>query len=305
MTDNKTKRFGAVALIGATNAGKSTLTNALIGEKVSIVSRKVQTTRFQIRAILIHKASQIVLVDTPGFFKPTRKFDRAMVAAAWQSLDDVEVAAFLIDAARPFDMRKQQDYLEKIAKTVDEPNRILILNKVDEAKKDNLLKIAASVNAVCPFARTFMVSALNNDGVDDIKNWIADAMPEGEWVYPEDELTTLPDRLLAAEITREKIYDRLHQELPYKMAVITEAFAESHDKKGIAIRQVVVIEDKRHKGIVLGKQGQTLKIIGSAAREELMDIFQCPVHLELFVQHRENWLDKDEAFLEYGYNENA
>ena len=303
MTQNTTKRFGAVALLGATNAGKSTLINALMGEKVSIVSRKVQTTRFQIRAILTHEQSQIVMVDTPGFFKPSRKFDRAMIAAAWQALDDVEVAAFLIDAARPFDQRKQQEYLEKIAKATDEENRILILNKVDEAKKDNLLKIASAINAICPFARTFMVSALNNDGVDDIKNWMADAMPEGEWVYPEDELTTLPNRLLAAEITREKIYDRLHQELPYKMAVITEEFAESRDKKGLAIRQVIVIEDKRHKGIVLGRQGQTLKIIGSAAREELMDIFQCSVHLELFVQHRENWLDKDEAFLEYGYGD--
>jgi len=302
MTSNRTKKFGAVALLGATNAGKSTLINSLVGEKVSIVSRKVQTTRFQIRAILTHQQSQIVLVDTPGFFKPSRKFDRAMIAAAWQSLDDVEIIAFLIDAARPFDLKKQQVYLEKIAQTVNEENRILILNKVDMASKNNLLKISATMNAICPFARTFMVSALNNDGITDIKDWIAHAMPEGEWIYPEDELTTLPNRLLAAEITREKIYDRLHQELPYKMAVVTEEFIQTHDRKSISIRQVVVIEDKRHKGIVLGRQGQTIKIIGSAARAELMDIFQCPVHLELFVQHRENWLDKDEAFLEYGYD---
>lgn len=300
---NSGQRFGAVALLGATNAGKSTLINALVGEKVSIVSRKVQTTRFQIRAILTHDNSQIVLVDTPGFFKPARKFDRAMIASAWQSLDDVEAVAFLVDASRPFSHKKQGAYLEKIAQTVDERNRILILNKVDQTKKENLLKMAVDINALCPFDQTFMISALNNDGVADIKKWCANAMPEGEWVYGDDELTTLPNRLLAAEITREKIYDRLHQELPYKMAVITESFTESDDKKGLAIRQVVVIEDKNHKGIVLGRQGQTLKTIGSAARAELIDIFQCPVHLELFVQHRQNWLDKDEAFIEYGYDD--
>lgn len=295
------KRFGAVALIGATNAGKSTLINGLVGEKVSIVSRKVQTTRFQIRAIMTYGPAQIVLVDTPGFFKPSRKFDRAMIAAAWQSLDDVDAAAFLVDASRPFDRKVQSAYLEKIAADTAENTRILILNKVDKAKKENLLRLTAEINALCPFERTFMISALSGDGVGDIREWMAAAMPEGDWAYPEDELTTLPNRLLAAEITREKIYDRLHQELPYRIAVQTETFAPSGDGKGIAIRQVVIIEDKKHKGIVLGRQGQTLKIIGSAARADMAEIFQCPVHLELFVQHRENWLDKDEAFIEYGY----
>lgn len=224
-----------------------------------------------------------------------------MIAAAWQSLDDVEIVAFLVDASKPFDKRKNMEYLEKIAKDKDEAHRILILNKVDAVHKIQLLKIAQEINALCPFAAIFMVSALNNDGVADVVKWCADHVPEGEWAYPEDELTTLPNRLLAAEITREKIYDRLHQELPYRIAIETEAFDESDNKKGLAIRQVIIIEDEKYKGIVLGKQGQTLKIIGSEARAELMDLFGCPVHLELFVQHRANWLDKDEAFLDYGF----
>ena len=297
MTDNQ-KRFGGVALVGATNAGKSTLVNAMVGEKIAIVSRKVQTTRFQIRGILTHKNTQMVLIDTPGFFKPRRKFDRAMIGAAWQSLDDVEIAAFLIDASKSYDASKYKPYLDKIAETKDEAHRILILNKVDEANKKSLLEMAQKIQADYPFARIFMVSALNNDGVIDIVNWCAEQLPEGDWVYPDDELTTLPSRLLAAEITREKIYDRLHQELPYHIAVETEDFKESDNGQGFALRQVIILEDKNHKGIVLGAQGKTLKAIGSEARTELMEIFECPIHLELFVQHRENWMDKDEAFLD-------
>lgn len=297
MTADK-KRFGGVALVGATNAGKSTLVNAMVGEKIAIVSRKVQTTRFQIRGILTHKNSQILLIDTPGFFKPRRKFDRAMIASAWQSLDDVEIAAFLVDASKPYDAKKQSAYLEKIAASKDENHRILILNKVDEANKKSLLTTAQKIHETCPFAQIFMISALNNDGVKDVIEWCANTVPEGDWVYEEDDLTTLPSRLLAAEITREKVYDRLHQELPYQIAIETEAFKEADNGNGYVIRQIVIIEDKKHKGIVLGKQGQTLKAIGSAARQDLMEIFECPIHLELFVQHRERWLDKDEAFID-------
>jgi GTP-binding protein Era len=298
LSDTQQKRFGGVALVGATNAGKSTLLNAMIGEKLAITSRKVQTTRFQIRAILTKDQSQIVFIDTPGFFKPRRKFDRAMIATAWQSLDDVEVAALLIDASKPFDQSKQMAYITKIMESKDEDNRILILNKVDDANKMKLLEMAQKIQSLCPFSQIFMVSALNNDGVQDIVKWCANAMPLGEWVYDADELTTMPSRILAAEITREKIYDRLHQELPYQMAVETEAFEDADNKKGLAIRQVIIIEDNKHKGIVLGRAGATLKIIGSEARAEMADIFQCPVHLELFVQHRANWLDKDEAFID-------
>ncbi len=285
-----------MALIGATNAGKSTLTNAMIGEKIAITSHKVQTTRFQIRGILTKDNAQIVLVDTPGFFKPRRKFDRAMIGAAWQALDDVEIVAFLIDASKPYDERKQNPYLEKISKSTEAQNRILILNKVDEAPKKRLLEIAAKVNQACDFDQTFMVSALNGSGVDDIIDYVAAKIPDGEWVYEEDDLTTLPNKLLSSEITREKIYARLHQELPYQIAVDTEDFKPSDDGKGLYISQVVILENKKHKSIVLGKQGQTLKMIGSQARAELMDIFECPVHLNLYVQHREGWMDKDEAF---------
>jgi len=297
MTNDKDQKFGAIAFIGATNAGKSTLTNAMVGEKVAITSHKVQTTRFQIRGILTHEKSQIVLVDTPGFFKPRRKFDRAMITAAWDALEDVEIAAFLIDASRPYNEAKQSHYLDKILKMTAEENRILILNKVDETPKKRLLEIAAKVNQACPFDQTFMISALKGAGVSDIVQYCADKVPGGEWVYDSQDLTTMPNRLLAAEITREKIYDRLHQELPYKIAVETEDYKPSDDGKGIAISQIIIIEDKKHKSIVLGKQGQTLKKIGLQAREELMELFQCPVHLQLYIQHRENWMDKDEAFI--------
>ena len=295
---NQVQKFGAVALIGATNAGKSTLTNALVGEKVAITSHKVQTTRFQIRGIMMHENAQVVLVDTPGFFKPRRKFDRAMIAAAWQSLDDVEVVAYLVDASKPFSMAKHHDYLDKIQKETTEQNRVLILNKVDKARRDQLLKITAQLNEACDFDQTFMISALTGDGVGDFQSYCANHMPDGDWVYDADDLSTVPNQLLAAEITREKIYDRLHQELPYRIAVETESYEPSDDGQGLAISQIIIIEDKKHKSIVLGKQGQTIKTIGSAAREELKELLGCPVHLKLFVQHRENWLDKDEAFLD-------
>ena len=298
MTENNQK-FGAVALIGATNAGKSTLTNAMVGEKVAIVSHKVQTTRFQIRGILTRDNTQIILVDTPGFFKPRRKFDRSMIATAWDAVEDVEVAAFLIDASKPYDEKRQNPYLEKIQQITKPSERILILNKVDEAPKKRLLEIAAKVNAICEFDQTFMVSALKGSGVEDIVQYCAKKMPEGDWPYEADDMTTLSSRVLAAEITREKIYNRLHQELPYKIAVETEDYQVADNGNGIAISQIIIIEDKKHKSIVLGKQGQTLKMIGTQARAELVEIFDCPVHLKLYVQHRENWMDKDEAFVAF------
>ncbi len=293
------KKFGAIALIGATNAGKSTLTNAMVGEKVAITSHKVQTTRFQIRGIAIHDHTQIVIIDTPGFFNPRRAFDRAMIATAWDALQDVEIVALIVDASKPFDDHKHQPYLDRILSETDEKDRILILNKVDQTAKDKLLQLAAHLNDLCHFERTFMVSALSGSGVGDILNYCAHVLPDSEWVYDADEMTTMPTRIMAAEITREKIYERLHQELPYKIAIETESFDPADDGKGYAISQIVIIEDKKHKPIILGKQGQTLKKIGTMARETMMEYFQCPVHLKLHIQHREKWMDKDEAFSQF------
>jgi GTP-binding protein Era len=292
------KRYGAIALVGATNAGKSTLLNSLAGEKIAITSRKVQTTRFQIRAIVTHKQAQIVFVDTPGFFKPRRQFDRTMLAAAWQSLEDVDIAALLIDASKPLDINKQKNYIDKIINHKKENERILILNKVDQANKANLLKTAEKLNTICQFSQIFMVSALTGDGIQDILDWCAKNIPQGDWVFDDDEITTMPSKLMAAEITREKIYDRLHQELPYHIAIDTESYGSSADGKGLAIKQVVIVEDKHHKSIVLGRSGQMIKAIGTAAREELQNIFECPVHLELFVQHRANWMESADAHRE-------
>lgn len=293
---NNQKRFGALGLIGATNAGKSTLINKMIGEKVAIISHKVQTTRFQIRGILTQKLSQLVIIDTPGFFKPRRKFDRAMIGAAWQALDDVDIVAFLVDASKPYHEKKQAPYFKKLLDQTEQKNRILILNKVDKASKSSLLDITSRINQACPFHQTFMISAKSGSGVVDLVEYCTHNIPINDWVYHEDDLTTLPNRLMAAEITREQIYDRLHQELPYRISVETETYAPSEDGKGIAISQIIIIEDKKHKSIVLGKQGQTIKKIGTLAREELMRTLNCPVHLNLYIQHRENWLDKEEAF---------
>jgi len=299
MTSDNPQKFGAIALIGATNAGKSTLTNQMVGEKIAITSHKVQTTRFQIRGIAMHDTTQIVIVDTPGFFKPRRKFDRAMIAAAWDALEDVEIVAFIIDASKPYDPVRQKPYLDKILSLTDEGNRILILNKVDKTPKAQLLKLAADMNAACAFDQTFMVSALEGSGVQDILAYCANHLPEGDWVYDADDMTTLPAKIMAAEITREKIYDRLHQELPYHIAVETESFDPADNGHGYALSQIVIIEDKKHKPIILGKGGQTLKAIGSLARQDMMEAFDCPIHLKLFVQHRSGWMDKDEAFLDF------
>ena len=295
MTQDKPQKFGAIALIGATNAGKSTLVNAMVGEKVAITSHKVQTTRFQIRGIALHENAQMVLVDTPGFFKPRRAFDRAMVATAWQSIEDVEVVAFLVDVSKPIDTQKQMEYMDRIKSMTKTEDRILILNKVDTAPRTRLLQAAQELNALCPFDQTFMVSALTGSGVADVVQYCASRMPEGPWVYDADDVTTLPNLIFAAEITREKIYERLHRELPYHIAVETEKFEPSDNGQGYAISQIIILENEKHKPILLGKGGQTLKTIGSLARQDMMEAFQCPVHLNLFVQHRERWLDKDEA----------
>jgi GTP-binding protein Era len=289
-------RCGFVALIGAPNAGKSTLINRLVGAKVSIVSRKVQTTRSLVRGIVMAGRSQIVIVDTPGVFAPQRRLDRAMVETAWGGAKDADVVAVLIDAAKGLD-GEATALLERVA-GIGHP-KALLLNKIDTVKREVLLGLAEAANKAVPFARTFMVSALNGDGLDDLVAWLAAEVPVGPWLYPEDEISDVPLRQLAAEITREKLFDRLHQELPYASTVETEKWTEQKDGS-VRIEQVVFVERDSQKKIVIGKGGATIKAISTAARKDIAGIVERPVHLFLFVKVRENWSDDPERYREMG-----
>ena len=291
----KTKA-GFVALIGAPNAGKSTLLNSLVGSKVSIVSRKVQTTRVLVRGIAIEGPSQIIFVDTPGIFKPKRRLDRAMVTSAWGGASDADVVALLLDARKGID-EEAEAILAKLP-DVKRP-KILILNKIDLIERSRLLALAAAVNEKDTFADTFMISALKGDGLDKLKAYLAEKMPEGPWLYPEDQISDAPLRMLAAEITREKIYERLHEELPYQSTVETDQWQQRPDGS-IRIEQTVFVERDSQRKIVLGKGGQTIKAIGQAARKEIAEIAEAPVHLFLFVKVRENWGDDPERYREMG-----
>jgi GTPase len=289
-------RCGFVALIGAPNVGKSTLTNALTGSKVSIVTPKVQTTRALVRGIAIEGSSQIILVDTPGVFRPRRRLDRAMVTTAWGGAQDADLVGLLIDAKRELD-QDSDGLLARLA-GLRQP-RALILNKVDMVEKSTLLRLAESTNAHGSFAATFMVSALNGDGVGDLRRWLAAHVPEGPWLYPEDQMSDAPLRQLAAEITREKLYLRLHEELPYQSTVETDAWKEQKDGSA-RIEQTIYVERASQRKIVLGKGGQTIKAIGADARRELAEIIDKPVHLFLFVKVRERWGDDPERYREMG-----
>jgi len=295
MTETPT-RCGFVAVIGATNAGKSTLVNRLVGTKVSIVSRKVQTTRSTVRGIVMHGRSQIIFVDTPGFFRPKRRLDRAMVDTAWTGAKDADLVAFLVDAQRGFD-EENRELLERLA-GVPHP-KVLVLNKVDAVPREKLLTLAAEANAVVKFESTFMISALTGDGVDDLLAFLGKAVPEGPWLYPEDEVSDLPLRNLSAEITREQIFDRLHQELPYAITVETEKWTDQPDGS-VRIEQTIYVERDGQKKIVIGKGGETIKAISMAARREIATLAECPVHLFLFVKVRENWGDDPERYREMG-----
>ncbi len=290
-------RCAIVAVLGAPNAGKSTLVNTLVGSKVTIVSRKVQTTRAPVRGIAIEGASQLVFIDTPGIFKPRRRLDRAMVGAAWTGASDADAVLLLVDAAKGID-----EDVERIVAglAAAKAARLLVLNKVDRVTdKERLLKLSADLTAACPFERVFMISALSGDGVGDLKTYLAAHAPEGPWLYPEDELSDLPLRLLAAEVTREKIYHYLHDELPYETAVETTLWKELKDGSA-RIEQTIYVARQGQKGIVLGKGGQTIKKISSAARAELADIAERPVHLFLFVKVRENWDADPERYRDMG-----
>ena len=289
-------RCGFVALIGAPNVGKSTLVNALVGSKVTIVSRKVQTTRALIRGIAIEGHSQIILVDTPGIFSPKRRLDRAMVSTAWSGAHDADLVCVLLDAKSGIN-DEAESILNKVASVDHE--KILVLNKIDLVPREKLLALAQAANERLKFANTFMISALSGDGVDDLRHALAEAVQPGPFLYPEDQMSDAPLRSLAAEITREKIFQQLHQELPYQSTVETDSWTERKDKS-VRIEQTIFVERESQRKIVLGKGGATIKSIGAEARKEISDILGVPVHLFLFVKVRENWGDDPDRYREMG-----
>jgi GTP-binding protein Era len=299
MTDMQT-RAGFVALIGEPNAGKSTLTNRMVGAKVSIVTHKVQTTRARIRGVALEGASQLVFVDTPGLFKPTRRLDRAMVAAAWGGAADADVVVLMIEANRGVTEGVER-ILEGLQDFGEHRKIALAINKIDRIKSEALLALSEKMNEAYPFVATFMISAERGHGVDALKEWLAGEVPEGPWLYPEDQIADLPLRMIAAEMTREKLTLRLHQELPYQLTVETEAWEERKDGS-CKIDQLIYVMRDGHKGIVLGNKGETIKAVGKAAREELVEFLGRKVHLFLQVKVRPNWLEESERYDEMGLN---
>lgn len=289
-------RCGFVAVIGATNAGKSTLVNQLVGSKVAIVTHKVQTTRTRIRGIALEGASQIVFVDTPGIFKPKRRLDRAMVGAAWGGAADADIVILLVDAVKGL-----TGDVDRIVAGLQKERRkaVLVLNKVDEAPRPALLKAATVLNETGIFTDTFMISALTGDGVPDLRRFIAEKLPKSPWLYPEDQVADVPMRSLAAEITREKLFIRLHEELPYALTVETEKWEELKDKS-IRIEQVIFVQRESQRKIALGKDGQTIKAVGQSARKDLEEMMGVRVHLFLFVKVREGWADDRARYREMG-----
>jgi GTP-binding protein Era len=296
LTDDNQTRCGFVALIGAPNAGKSTLINRLVGVKVSIVSRKVQTTRSQIRGIVTRDNSQIIFVDTPGIFKPKRRLDRAMVKSAWGGAGDADIVCLLIDARKGVD-EENSEILDNLAG--HSRRRCLILNKIDTIEREKLLELARTINERCPFEETYMISALDGSGVDSMAQSLAGKMAPGPWLYPEDQLADAPMRSLAAEITREKLFDRLHEELPYQLTVETEQWKDLPDGSA-RIEQTIYVSREGHKKIVIGEGGRNLKAIGMAARKEIAEAADQKVHLFLFVKVRDRWVDDPERYREMG-----
>ena len=290
------RRCGFIAIIGAPNAGKSTLVNALVGAKITIVSRKVQTTRVPIRGIAMEGPAQLVFIDTPGLFAPRRRLDRAMVEAATSVAGDADIVAFLVDAERGIneDVERILESLKQIAAP-----RLLLLNKVDTLKKDKLLPLIAELNQRHPFTETFNISALKGSGVAELRSYLGRTAPEGPWHYPEDEITDANERLTAAEITREKIYAYLHEELPYAATVETSAWKELRNGS-VRIEQTIFVEREGQRAIVLGEGGRTIKHISTVARTELAEMFGRPVHLFLFVKVREGWENDPERYREMG-----
>ena len=299
-----TTRCGFAAIIGAPNAGKSTLINALVGSKVAIVSPKVQTTRMPVRGIAMAGETQIIFVDTPGIFRPRRRLDRAMVSSAWSGAEEADAVLLIVDAAdltanaSSPGARDTMALLEGLRDNKTK-RKALVLNKIDGMKRTDLLPLVEKFHAEGVFEDVFLVSALKGEGVADVASWVAARMPESPWLYPEDQAADIPSRLLAAEVTREKIYLRLHDELPYSSAVETEKWEERKDGS-VKIDQIIYVQRESQKPIVLGKGGQTIKIIGGLAREELETLFGRRVHLFLFVKVREDWAENSEHYKEIG-----
>ena len=296
-----TTRCGFVALIGAPNAGKSTLINALVGEKVSIVTRKAQTTRATVRGVLTRGDAQIVFVDTAGLFAPKRRLDRAMVASAWAAAADADALALIIDARREIaDQGLSEETIEIVAKLgeIRKP-KLLVLNKIDLVPREKLLDLTARLNVAHRFDETFMISAANGDGVARLLERLAAIIPDGPWLYPEDQIAEAPIRALAAEITREKLFERLHDELPYNAAVETDAWTDQKDGSA-RVEQTVFVTRESHRKIVIGEGGRTIKAIGTAARKDIGEAHGAPVHLFLHVKVRENWQDDPERYRAMG-----
>lgn len=297
------QRCGFAAIIGAPNAGKSTLVNALVGSKVAIVSPKVQTTRMSVRGVAIKGDAQVVFVDTPGIFKPKRRLDRAMVTSAWSHAGDADALVLLADAQEltTNSRGRAADDTHEIIKALKKEDRkaALALNKIDGMKRTDLLPLVQALTAENTFEEVFLISALKGDGVAELFTWVANHMPEGHWLYPEDQAADIPSRLLAAEITREKIYLRLHDELPYHSTVESEKWEERKDGS-VKIDQTIYVQREGQKAIVLGKGGQTIKLLGEMARKEMEEIFGRRVHLFLFVKVREDWAEQRDHYREMG-----
>ena len=292
-------RCGFVALIGEPNAGKSTLTNAMVGAKVSIVTHKVQTTRARIRGVALDGDAQIVFVDTPGLFQPRRHLDRAMVNAAWSGAADADIVVLMIEAHRGI-THGVEAIIEKLEARGDDPRPlVLAINKIDRVERDVLLGLTDAMNARLNFGATFMISAEKGYGVSDLKSWLAARLPESPWLYPEDQIADLPMRMMAAEITREKLTLRLHQEIPYQLTVETESWEERKDGS-VRIDQIIYVMRDGHKGIVLGKRGETIKAVSKAAREELDVFLDRKTHVFLQVKVRPNWMGEAARYSEMG-----
>lgn len=297
MTDSPT-RAGFVALIGEPNAGKSTLLNRMVGAKVSIVTHKVQTTRTRIRGLAMEDQTQIVFVDTPGLFRPRRRLDRAMVASAWAGAEDADITVLMVEAHRGV-TEGVESILDSLNEHVGKRPLALAINKIDRVRRDRLLALVADLNERFAFVETFLISAEKGDGVADLRKWLAKTLPEGPWMYPEDQVADVALRLIAAEITREKLTLRLHQELPYQLTVETETWEERKDGS-VRIEQLIYVARDGHKGIVLGKGGETIKAVGEAARKDIMELLERKAHLFLNVKVRPNWQEEPERYTNMG-----